>query len=183
MKDELRENDFRALFFDDAKPPLMSEVLGQPYWDMLFVRHCLPSILHPGDNELLRAIQAEGPFCPHEFRSVMIWLCPGCFVYDDSGSPELARCGHCGLHVLDRTGIHAIDRRVSGYRRVARHERPANIVLRWLESSAGPAFQGKYYQGKAKGLPFGKGLKPADAFIFPPVPAPVRRPNCRPSLA
>jgi len=96
----------------------------------------------------------------------------GCCVYDDSAGPRLARCGNCGLNVLDKLGIHATTVCPSGWGRIARHDRIATLFLRWLISPAGLAFQGKYFRGEAKGLLFGTASRPADALIFPPITAP-----------
>ena len=60
----------------------------------------------------------------------------------------------------------------SGWGRIARHGRLATLFLRWLAAPAGLAFQGKYFSGEAKGLLFGTASRPADALIFPPIPAP-----------
>lgn len=130
FRDAPREDDFRARFCEASKPFIMSAVLSQPYWDMLFARRRPLAILRPGSNNFLRDRPADESFCPHELWSVMMRLYLYYFVYDDSGSPELSRCGHCGLHVLDKIAIHAIACCGSGCSRVARHDRLATIVLR-----------------------------------------------------
>lgn len=105
----------------------------------------------------------------------------GFYVYDDSCSPELGRCGHCGMQILDRMGIHATTDCGAGCRnapatprwgRVAIHDRLATIFFRCLASPDGLALKFKYFQDEAKRLLFGKISRPADALIFPPLQAP-----------
>ena len=177
LRDALEEDAYRARFVDSPKPPPTDAALNTADWEMLFARRRLLALLRPGANAFLRSRPADEPFCPRELWSVMMRIYLGCYVYSDSSGPDPALCGHCGKHVLDRLGIHAIACCSSGWGRVARHDRLAKLFLQWLAAPAGLAFQGKYFLGEAEGLLFGTGSRPADALVFPPLPGPGEPPD------
>ena len=172
LGEALSEDDYKARFDSGSNNPRADATLCQEDWDMLFSRRRLLALLRPGANAFLRMRPTDEPFCPQQLWAVIMRMYLGCYVYDDSAGPDLALCGHCGLHVLDRMGIHATTYCSAGWGRVARHDRLAKLYLRWLASPAGLAFQGKYFRGEANGLLFGTASRPADALIFPSLPGP-----------
>ena len=108
LRDALEEDAYRARFVDCPRPPPTDATLKTADWEMLFARRRLFALLRPGANAFLRSRPADEPFCPKELWSVMMRIYLGCYVYNDSTGPETALCGHCGKHVFDRLGIHAI---------------------------------------------------------------------------
>ena len=175
FKEVAREDDFKARFDERDKARNTGAPISETEWEILSSRRRILAIMRPGANTFLGARPMDEPFCTKELWSIIMRMYLGCCVYDDSASPALARCGHCGLNLLDRRGIHATTVCPTGWGRVARHDRLASIFLRWLASPAGLAFQGKYFQGEAKGLLFGTASRPADALVFPPIPTPGER--------
>ena len=146
---------------------------------MLATRRRILAIRMPGANSFLGARPSDEPFFPRELWSIILRLYLGCSVYDDSTVPYPARFGHCSANVLDRRGIHATTVCPTGWGRISRHDRIATLFLRWLAAPADLAFQGKYFKGEAKGLLFGTSSRPADALVFPPIPAPGEKRSAR----
>lgn len=104
----------------------------------------------------------------------------GCFVYDDSSTPTWISCGCCNEQVLEKIGTRAIAACSTDCRRFARHDRLANIFLKWLVFIAGLAFLGKRARVEAENLLCCTPHQPADALIFPHLTAPGEDP-CRPA--
>jgi len=177
LREALREDEFHRRFSNPRAPVPLSKELPAEDWNLLFTRRRILALLRPGANAFLSTKPDDTPFCSTDMWSMMMRIYLGCYVYDDSSTPTLLRCGCCDELVLDKLGIHAITACSTGWGRVARHDRQATIFLKWLASPAGLAFQGKYGGGEALGLLFGTSHRPADALVFPPPTAPGEDPG------
>lgn len=122
----------------------MSTNLPPDYRALLHTRRRIISLLHPGANAFLSTKPEDTLFCSTDMRSCIMRIYLGCFVYVGSSAPTFLRCGCCNKLVLEKIGTHAIASCFTGWGRVTIHDRLETILLKWLFSSAGLAFQGKY---------------------------------------
>lgn len=101
----------------------------------------------------------------------------GFYVCDDSAAPVWLRCVCCDDIVLFILGFHAVAMFDTDWERVARHDRLAEIFLKWLPTPAGFIFQRKYVRGESESLLYGTSYRPTDSFIFPPPAVPFKDPG------